>query len=410
MERERLWTPEFLGMGGSNLFLFMSQYIMVAALPIFIMDSLGGGDMEAGLAMSFFQIGAVTCRPLAGRLIDAVNKRRLMIAATTVFFLIMLAFNWLHSLTSIYVLRLLHGCIFALATTAAAAMAALVLPATRKGEGIGYFALSTNLAMVVGPLLGLLLIGNLGSTALFAFVTLLGALTFFAANARRLPDAIILPAKRTKKGFHLSDFIERKALAPAGLGGLVFFAYGGILTFIPLYAKSLGLQAETSLFFMVFALVIILTRPVIGRLFDEKGPDWTVWPGFLFFAAGMVIFSQVQSVTGLLIAAAVLGIGFGALSPAFQTLAVKSAAPSRAGVATATYFWSLDISVGLAAAIMSIVAANFGYPFMYGAVNTAIVILTAVCYYIWRRHQKRIAHIRRAKRKRRANADLPRVR
>ena len=47
MQREKLWTPEFLGMGGSNLFLFMSQYIMVAALPIFIMDTLGGGDMEA---------------------------------------------------------------------------------------------------------------------------------------------------------------------------------------------------------------------------------------------------------------------------------------------------------------------------------------------------------------------------
>lgn len=60
MQREKLWTPEFLGMGGSNLFLFMSQYIMVAALPIFIMDTLGGGDMEAGLAMTAFQIGAVS--------------------------------------------------------------------------------------------------------------------------------------------------------------------------------------------------------------------------------------------------------------------------------------------------------------------------------------------------------------
>ena len=81
---------------------------------------------------------------------------------------------------------------------------------------------------------------------------------------------------------------------------------------------------------------------------------------------------------------AFLGIGFGALSPAFQTLAVRSAAPSRAGVATATYFWSLDISVGLAAAIMSIVAASYGYPFMYSIANTSIVILTAICYGIWR--------------------------
>lgn len=390
MQREKLWTPEFLGMGGSNLFLFMSQYIMVASLPIFIMETLGGGDMEAGLAMTAFQIGAVSCRPLAGRIIDAVNKQRLMRAATIAFFLVMLAFNWLHSEQAIYALRFLHGCIFALATTAAAAMAALVLPASRKGEGIGYFALSTNLAMVVGPLIGLVLIGNFGSIALFAFLAALAALTFLAANARRLPDEVVRPAGRQKKGFHLSDFIERRSLAPALLGGMVFFAYGGILTFIPLYAKSLGLQAETSLFFVVFAFVIILTRPVIGRLFDEKGPDWTVYPGFACFAAGMLLFSQVGTTAGLLVSAAVLGIGFGALSPAFQTLAVESAPAARAGVATATYFWSLDISVGLAAVLLSFVAAQFGYAFMYGICCTAIIFFNAVLYFIWRRtHRKK---------------------
>ena len=390
MEREKLWTPEFLGMGGSNLFLFMSQYIMVASLPIFIMETLGGGDMEAGLAMTAFQIGAVSCRPLAGRIIDAVNKQRLMRAATIAFFLVMLAFNWLHSEQAIYALRFLHGCIFALATTAAAAMAALVLPASRKGEGIGYFALSTNLAMVVGPLIGLVLIGNFGSIALVALLPALAALTCLAANARRLPDEVVRPAGRQKKGFHLSDFIERRSLAPALLGGMVFFAYGGILTFIPLYAKSLGLQAETSLFFVVFAFVIILTRPVIGRLFDEKGPDWTVYPGFACFAAGMLLFSQVGTTAGLLVSAAVLGIGFGALSPAFQTLAVESAPAARAGVATATYFWSLDISVGLAAVLLSFVAAQFGYAFMYGICCTVIIFFNAVLYFIWRRtHRKK---------------------
>lgn len=402
MQREKLWTPEFLGMGGSNLFLFMSQYIMVAALPIFIMDTLGGGDMEAGLAMTAFQIGAVSCRPLAGRIIDAVNKQKLMRGATAAFFLVMFAFNWFHSEQAIYALRLLHGCIFALATTAAAAMAALVLPASRKGEGIGYFALSTNLAMVVGPLIGLLIIGNLGGTALFVFMTALAILTFLTANARRLPDEVIRPAKRPKKGFHLSDFIERRSFAPALLGGMVFFAYGGILTFIPLYAKSLGLQAETSLFFVVFAFVIILTRPVIGRLFDEKGPDWTVWPGFAFFAAGMVFFSQVTTLVGLLGAAALLGIGFGALSPAFQTLAVQSAPASRAGVATATYFWSLDISVGLAAVLLSIVAAQCGYPFMYGVVSTAIIALNAALYFLWRR--SKLHKLRKLQKARRAHS------
>ena len=388
MQEEKLWTPEFICMSGSNLLLFMSQYIMVAALPIFIMETLGGGEVEAGMAMTAFQVGAVTCRPLAGKLIDAVQKQRLLLLASLAFLLIMLAFCFAHALGAIYALRLLHGCIFALATTAAAAMAALVLPPARKGEGIGYFALSTNLAMVAGPLVGLLIIGHLGNRALFLFLTGLAALTLLAAGARRLPRAVTAPAPQRKRGFSLTDFIEPRSLAPSLLGGLVFFAYGGILTFIPLYAKSLGLQQETSLFFVVFALIIILTRPLIGRRFDQKGPDATVYPGFAVFALGMLLFSQVSGLAGLLAAAALLGCGFGALSPAFQTLAVESAPPARAGVATATYFWSLDISVGLAALLLGGVAARLGYAFMYGTVCTLVILGTALCYWAWRLRQR----------------------
>lgn len=388
MQREPLWTPEFISMGSSNLLLFMSQYIMVAALPIVIAETFAGGDFEAGMAMTAFQVGAVLCRPFAGRLIDAVQKQRLLRLAAAVFFFIMLAFLFARALPAIYLLRFLHGCIFALATTAAAAMAALILPLSRKGEGIGYFALSTNLAMVIGPLVGLLLVGNLGSHVLFLFLTALAALTFVLASLRHLPPEVTAPAKRHRRGVSIKDIIEPRSLAPSLLGGLVFFAYGGILTFIPLYAKSLGLQQETSLFFVVFALVIILTRPVIGRLFDAKGPDWTVYPGFALFAAGMVFFSLVSSLAGLLVAAALLGIGFGALSPAFQTLAVSSAPPARAGVATATYFWSLDISVGLAALLLGAVSARLGYAFMYGTVCTLVILLTAACYWLWQRKRR----------------------
>ena len=84
MQREPLWTPEFISMGSSNLLLFMSQYIMVAALPIVIAETFAGGDFEAGMAMTAFQVGAVLCRPFAGRLIDAVQKQRLLRLAAVV--------------------------------------------------------------------------------------------------------------------------------------------------------------------------------------------------------------------------------------------------------------------------------------------------------------------------------------
>jgi len=389
MIQEKLWTTEFISMGGSNFFQFMSQYIMVAALPVFIMGTLGGGEVEAGLAMTFFQIGTVCCRPLAGHWIDSINKRKLMLGTTIGFFLVMTAFSFASSLASILVLRLLHGILFALGTTVASAMAALILPASRKGEGIGYFAVSTNLAMVVGPIIGLLLVQQWGAKALFGFLAVLAVLTIGISNYKKLPDEITMPSLKKQSGWHLQDFIEKHSVPMAFFGGLVYFAYGGILTFIPLYASSLGMSTATSLFFMLFAIVIVLTRPFVGRIFDRKGADFIVYPGFLSFITGLIIFSKVQTMTGLLISAAILGIGFGALSPAFQTLAIQSAPLERAGVATATYFWSLDISVGLAAVLLGIVIGKFGYSVMYGVFSAGVMILAAGLYFVWRLQNKK---------------------
>ena len=380
----KLWTREFIGISLSNTLIYIAQYAMIAALPIVIMTEYGGGDVEAGLAMTFFQIGTVVARPCAGILIDALNKRRLMLAVTTAFFLLMCAFAFASTISAIYGLRLVHGIVFAIATTTAAALTALILPPTRKGEGIGYFALSTNLAIVVGPMIGLLLMEHFSATALFAVLSLLAAISI-ALGGQKLPNEVILPQKNSARTLSFGTFIERKALAPALIAGILFFAYGSVLTFIPLYTRSLGLSSETSLFYACYAGAILVTRPFIGRVFDRKGPDYTVYPGLIFFAAGMFLLGTITGLSGLIAAALLLGAGFGAVTPALQTLAVRSAPAARAGVATATYFWALDISVGLAAAGLGIVAVTCGYTFTYSVADVAVIALGAFCYALWRR-------------------------
>lgn len=187
---EKLWTREFIGMGLTNFFYFMSQYIMIAALPVYIMDDLGLGEWEAGMAMTCFQIGTVVSRPLAGRVIDAVNKQRLLLIVSVLLFLLMVGFLLAYRLEIALSLRLIHGIVFALGTmalAAMAAMAALVLPARRKGEGIGYFAVCGNMAMVVGPLVGLILIEHFGASTLFLFLSLMAACAIVSGNGKRLP-------------------------------------------------------------------------------------------------------------------------------------------------------------------------------------------------------------------------------
>lgn len=383
MNEGKLWSSEFVSMGLTNFVIFISHYSLIASMPVIVMDHLGGSELDTGLAMTFFQIGTVGFRPLAGMCIDSINKRKLMLTATGIFLLTMLGYSLVHSLTELYGLRVIHGLIFSLATTAAAALAAMVLPTFCKARGIGYFALTTNLAMVIGPTLGLLIVGSLGMDGMMVFLGILGVLAFVLGNCKRLPENIVRPVERPHKGLKISDFIEKRALGPSMFGSLVFFAYGGVLMLISIYTKSMGLQSETSLFFAVFAAVIVVTRPFVGQVFDKWGMNAGIYPGFVLFAIGMALLGMINDLTGLLLAAVFLGSGFGILSPAFQTMAVQSAPLERSGVATATYFWSLDISVGLAASLLSVLAGYIGYAAMYGVFSTAVVILTGIMYLLW---------------------------
>lgn len=70
MDSNRLWRPAFTNYGISSGILYMTQYVLVAALPIVITSELSGSDLDAGLAMTYFQIGTILCRIFAGRLID----------------------------------------------------------------------------------------------------------------------------------------------------------------------------------------------------------------------------------------------------------------------------------------------------------------------------------------------------
>lgn len=154
-EQGKIWSAEFLGCGLSSCLFYMSQYILIAGLPLIITGVYGGTAFQAGMAMTYFQIGTILCRPFAGEIIDGFDKRKVLFSTTGIFLLIMIAFNFTTSMDLIFFLRLLHGMIFAIGTTAVAAVAVLVLPKHRKGEGIGYFSVFVNVAMVIGPFLGL---------------------------------------------------------------------------------------------------------------------------------------------------------------------------------------------------------------------------------------------------------------
>ncbi|MFE4425465.1 MFS transporter [Peribacillus butanolivorans] len=71
------------------------------------------------------------------------------------------------SITTLLIVHFFHGIGFGMATTATGAIVADLIPESRKGEGMGYYGLTLNLGMVVGPFLGLTIMHHGGTNQLF---------------------------------------------------------------------------------------------------------------------------------------------------------------------------------------------------------------------------------------------------
>lgn len=382
MDSNRLWSPAFTNYGISSGILYMTQYVLVAALPIVITSELSGSDLDAGLAMTYFQIGTILCRIFAGRLIDGFNKRIVLSISTALFFIIMGLFNFATSLEAVFVLCGLHGVVFALGTTVMATLAVLVLPPNRKGEGVNMFAIFSNIAMVLGPAIGLYALSSYGSMALYIFLTVMTGLAMVLSNIIPLSKELTLPKQSKYKGWHISQFIENKSLPWALMGLFIGFTYSGVLVFIPIELNSMGAGIWGSAFFAIFALMIIISRPIVGKIYARYGSKIIIYTGLGLFILGLFVLGLAITPLAILFTAPLLGLGYGAAQPAFQALAIQSAPIERAGVSTATYFLALDISVGAGSVILAVLASAWGYQYLY--MFTALVMVIALAlYHIW---------------------------
>ncbi|MGD6817866.1 MFS transporter [Metabacillus sp. 84] len=374
-----IWTKSFISNFIINFFIFMTFYALLTALPIYVVEDLNRSNAEAGLVITVFMLSAILVRPVWGKLLERFGKKICLIIGMILFMLTTVVYVWVDQFASLLVLRFIHGIWFSVITTATGAIAADIIPKERRGEGLGYHAMSMNLAVVFGPFLALTLLQFTTFTVLFVLFTVLAVAGVLFSFVIKVEHSV--PPAAARK-FTASDLLERSVIPIAVIGGLIAFSYSGIISFISIYAKSLGLTQAASYFFVVFAVVMLLSRPFVGRLFDRKGPAIVMIPSFIVFAAGMLLLSFTDTAWMLLMSGALIGLGYGSLVPCFQTLAIQRAHPSRSGHATSTFFTFFDIGIAGGSYILGMLATDLGYSSLYlyasGLIILTLFIFTAV--------------------------------
>lgn len=380
-QKSKLWTKDFFMVSVSNFLLFISFYILMVTLAVYAIESFHASQSMAGLASSIFVLGAVLVRPVAGKIIDRVGKKKLLLIGLSMFFVFMLMYFPINNLPLLLLVRFIHGFAFGIGSTATSTIAADIIPSSRRGEGMGYFATSTNLAMAVGPFLGLWISQQFDYTMIFLVTTILSIIAIVATLFLKVTKLeVIQQPKAIKRGFHLNDYFEKSTLPIAMLVMIFGFVYSSILSFLSSYAEEIQLVDAASFFFVMYAAFLLISRPFTGKAFDLKGENKVIYPSLILFSLGLLILSQAQHGISLLIAGAVIGVGFGTFQSSAQTIAVNLAPNNRIGLATSTYFVFYDLGIGVGPFILGFVLPFTGFRGMY-VVMTVIALLGVLIYY-----------------------------
>lgn len=392
-KQEKLWTKDFIILSLVNFFLILVYLLLNATIALYALREFNASTGQAGLVAGIFIIGALIGRLFTGRIVDKIGYKRMLSIGLIFFILTVLMYFIDFGLIFLIVARFLNGLALGIATTVIGTIVVFTIPASQRGEGIGYFAVSTALATGLGPFFGLYMVQHTGFGMIFFFCLILGIVSMITSFFVNVPVIETAEITHKNKKFDFSNFIEPKALPISFIVLTMTFCFSSVLSYINIYAIELNLVGAASFFFIVYTISVLVSRPFTGRLMDKIGPNYIMYPAFFIFGAGMLLLSTANSAITFLMAGALIGLGFGNISSISQTIAATVSSPHRMGFATATFFIFYDIGNGFGPSLLGLVIPITGFSTMYAILGIAVMAMSFI-YYLLHGKKERAGRIR----------------
>lgn len=390
--KEKLWTTTFVVNMLLNFIFYLVFYLPTVVIGTMAMERYHASASIAGILSGIFIVGGFIARLWAGNNMKRLGAKKLLYIGTLIYFLLTFAYFFVHSVVLLLILRLVHGLGFGIAATASGTLAGAIVPSSRRGEGIGYYALSVTLSSAVGPFLSMFLYRTSGFysliwlSALLLFIALVG---IFFIHVEKTTDSSNSVDNKVHKKFAWSNYFEKEALPISLIAFLIGISYSSILSFMDAYARNINLSEAASFFFLVFAITVLLSRPITGRVFDGFGDNFVMYPTYLFFALGLLLIGFAHSGWMLLLAAIFIGLGYGSFSPFGQAIAIRNSEAHRLGITTSTFFGFMDMGVGFGPFILGMFMPLLGYRNLYFASAILALLIAVIYHFVHGRHAKR---------------------
>ena len=363
----------------------MGFYLLLPILPLYLIDTFRSSKSEVGLILSCYTVAALAVRPFSGFLADKFNRKPVYLLAYGLFIAVFISYPLVETVLLFTLMRVFHGLTFGMVTTAGNTLIVDIMPSSRRGEGLGYFGIANNLAMATGPMVGLMLHENTASYNIIFYIALFcGTLGFFFASQIRTPKK----QKIVREPLSFDRFFLVKGFKAGLCLLLLAIPYGITTSYVAIYAREIQVIGSMGLFFSLMAIGLIVSRTFSGTMVDKGKISQVISIGTIVVSLSFFIFSSLgivadysSGMTSVLFfaVALLLGIGYGMLFPAYNTLFVNLAAHNRRATASSTYLTSWDIGIGIGLVSGGNLAEYSGFPVTY-FVGATLVFLSALYF------------------------------
>lgn len=374
--RPALWSKNFLLVVIANLFVYQGFQMLIPTLPVYIKD-IGGSDFQASLIVSLFAFSALVFRSITGNAVDKVGRKPLLILGFIVLVAFNLTFFAFSAIALLLILRLFQGIGWGMTSTSIATVMSDNVPDARRGEGTGYYALSVILATSLAPIIGIAMLNRFDFNAILLVTTAFMIIGWILMQGISIPKLQKGDVTAEKKGFAWKDLFEKQALLPSFLCFLLAIPFGGVMSFIVLFGEEVGIE-NIWIYFIGHCLMILISRPFVGKLFDKKGHASVLFPGAVSMLAGLILLSFTTTIPMLVLASLFYGLGFGAVQPSLQAWAINRSASDRKGAANGTFLSFMDLGVALGTVFLSTIASAANYAMMYRLSALCMVVFLII--------------------------------
>ncbi|MBO7242066.1 MAG: MFS transporter [Alistipes sp.] len=386
--KDRLWTRDYIFVCISAFMMSFSFFILVPTLPLYLKDTFGISQALVGVVLSCYVIAVLSVRPLAGFVADTLPRKSVYLASYALFVSSFLGYFFITQTLALFILlRIFHGFSFGMLTTAGNTLVIDVMPSSRRGEGLGYYGVTNNLAMAFGPMAGLFVIASGNYTLLFLTSLITGSVGLILASLVRAPRKIL---EKTEFKLSADRFFLKEGLRACFAFFLLAMPYGMTTSYMALYAREVGITHNAGLFFTVMAAGLISSRLHSGKRVDRGFVTETIRLGICIAFLGAVGEALLSSVASWSISAAyvtyfltafLFGYGYGTMFPAYNTLFINLAPNSRRATANATYLTGWDVGIGGGMLVGGMISeSGYLYCYVLGAVFVVIALLFFVRY------------------------------